>query len=45
MRMCMLENEAKLPTINMNFTDEQYEELELIDRLRWLIWSMEAEFD
>ena len=39
----MLEDEAKLPTTDM--TDEQYEEMERIDQLRWLIWSWRAEFD
>lgn len=39
----MLEDEAKLPTADM--TDEQYEEMERIDRLRWLIWSWRAEIE
>ena len=41
----MLEDEAKLPTTDMRYTDEQYEEMERIDRLRWLIWSMREEFE
>ena len=41
----MLEDEAKLPTTDMNFTDEQYEEMERIDQLRWLIWSMRNDIE
>lgn len=48
MRVYMLEDEAKLLTADMTdtkLTDEQYEEMESIDRLRWLVWSMRAEID
>ncbi len=44
----MLEDEAELPTADMTdtkLTDEQYEEMERIDVLRWLIWSMRAEIE
>jgi hypothetical protein len=29
----------------MKFTDEQYEEMEMMERLRWLIWSMREEIE
>jgi hypothetical protein len=41
----MLDDEGELPTTDMKFTDEQYEEMEIMERLRWLIWSMRAEID
>ncbi len=43
--MYMLEDEAKLPTADMKLTDEQYEEMERMDKLKWLIWSMRNDIE